>query len=258
MVAPESVNLIVTSPPYADQRKRQYGSIAPDEYIDWFLPKAEQFQKVLAPDGSFILNIKEKTVGGQRHTYVMNLVMALQRQGWRWVDEYIWHKKNAFPGKWPNRFRDAFERLHHFTIADKFKMRQDAVMVPQSERSKVRARSLRPEDDCDHIPSTGSGMITNWAKSIKRDMVYPSNVLHLGTATPRYRHPAAFPQKLPEWFIKLFTDAGDLVLDPFAGSGTTLAAAELLDRRAIGMDTSIEYCELMGGRFGVKWKGVPA
>ena len=101
----QCIDLIVTSPPYADQRATTYGGIKPDDYVDWFLPRAAQFLRVLKPGGSFVLNIKEKAVNGERHTYVLELILALRKQGWLWTEEYIWHKKNCYPGKWPNRFR---------------------------------------------------------------------------------------------------------------------------------------------------------
>lgn len=88
-----SVDLIVTSPPYADQRKNTYGGISPDKYVDWFLPISTQLLRVLKPSGTFILNIKEKVVEGERSTYVMELVLEMRKQGWLWTEEFIWHKK---------------------------------------------------------------------------------------------------------------------------------------------------------------------
>lgn len=102
-----SVDLIVTSPPYADQRKNIYGGIHPDRYVEWFLPISAELLRVLKPSGTFILNIKEKVLNGERSTYVMELILAMRKQGWLWTEEFIWHKKNAYPGKWPNRFRDS-------------------------------------------------------------------------------------------------------------------------------------------------------
>ncbi|MDO8094533.1 MAG: DNA methyltransferase [Candidatus Brocadiales bacterium] len=104
------INLIVTSPPYADCKKKSYGGIHPDKYVEWFLPISKELKRALKPDGSFILNIKEKAVNGERHTYVIELILEMRKQGWLWTEEYIWHKKNCYPGKWPNRFRDAWER----------------------------------------------------------------------------------------------------------------------------------------------------
>lgn len=86
-------DLIITSPPYADCRAGTYGGIPPDEYVEWFLPRSEQLLRVLKRTGTFILNIKEKVVSGERHTYVIELILALRRQGWFWTEEFIWHKK---------------------------------------------------------------------------------------------------------------------------------------------------------------------
>ena len=89
----DSIDLIFTSPPYADQRKKTYGGISPDEYVDWFLPKADQFMRVLKPTGTFILNIKERVSNGERHTYVIELILRMREQGWLWTEEFMWHKK---------------------------------------------------------------------------------------------------------------------------------------------------------------------
>src|SRR5271157_6191252 len=122
-------DLIVTSPPYSDQRRKTYGGIHPDDYVDWFLPKSKAFLRVLKPTGTFILNIKEKVVDGERHTYVIELIQKMREQGWLWTEEYIWHKKNTYPGKWPNRFRDSWEHCYQFTKSRKFKMYQEEVMI---------------------------------------------------------------------------------------------------------------------------------
>ena len=199
-VETQSVDLIFTSPPYADQRKKSYGGVHPDQYFGWFLPRALELKRCLKPTGSFILNIKEKALNGERHTYVIQLILALQASGWLWVEEYCWHKKTAYPGKWPNRFRDSWERLLHFTVNK------------------------------------------HW------DNVYPSNVVHMSPEVKYRQHPAPFPVSLPDWFIRLFTDQGDTVLDPFAGAGSTLIAASTLQRKAIGVDISSNYCALMRER----------
>jgi len=141
-----SVDLIVTSPPYADQRKSTYGGIHPDKYVEWFLPISEQLIRVLKPTGTFILNIKEKVVDGERSTYVIELILEMRKQGWLWTEEFIWHKKNCYPGKWPNRFRDAWERLLQFNKNKKFNMYQEEVMVPMGEWAKSRLKNLSETD----------------------------------------------------------------------------------------------------------------
>ncbi len=238
------VDLIVTSPPYADQRKNTYGGIKPDEYIDWFLPKAQAFYRVLKPKGTFILNIKERVVNGERHTYVIELILAMRSQGWLWTEEFIWHKKNSFPGKWPNRFRDNWERLLQFNKQKKFKMYQEAVMVPVGDWAKDRLAKLSATDRVRDESKVGSGFGKNISHWVNRKKVYPTNVLHMATECANQNHSAVFPVDLPSWFIKLFTEPNDVVLDPFIGSGTTAVAALQLGRRYVGIDTEAEYVDL--------------
>jgi DNA modification methylase len=239
-----SVDLIFTSPPYADQRQTAYGGVKPNQYVDWFLPKAIQFQRVLKPTGTFILNIKERVVNGERHTYVLELIMRMRDQGWLWTEEFIWHKKNSYPGKWPNRFRDNWERLIQFNREKKFNMYQEAVMVPVGDWAKTRLANLSETDRTRDESKVGSGFGKNVSNWVGRDMVYPTNVLHMATESSNQNHSATFPVDLPAWFIKLFTQAGDIVLDPFIGSGTTALAAIELARAYIGIDTNKEFVDL--------------
>lgn len=244
----QSIDLIFTSPPYADQRKETYGGIHPDKYVEWFLPFSEEFKRVLKTDGTFILNIKEKVVKAERHIYVINLIQALREQGWLWTEEFIWRKKNSMPGKWPNRFRDGWERLLQFNPHRKFRMYQDAVMIPVSDWIKTRLNRLSAMDKTRTVSSTGSGFGKNLSNWVDREMVYPDNVLYISTEISDKGHSAAFPQELPEWFIKLFTLPGDTVLDPFLGSGTTAAAAFNLDRRYVGIEIKPEFYRLAVNR----------
>ena len=232
------VNLIVTSPPYADARRDNTRAwIRPEDYVEWFLPRADEMYRVLADDGSFVLNIKEKVMNGERHTYVMELVLALRKRRWLWTEEYIWYKTNAMPGRWSTRFRDAWEHLYQFTKSHKFKMNQSEVMIPSKETSEERRKhKASSSSEIRQETQTGSGFgITR--KNAVRDTIYPDNVLSGGSAAnSKSVHSATFPEYLPEFFIKLFTDERDLVLDPFAGSGTTCRVAERLNRNAIGID----------------------
>lgn len=240
-----TIDLVVTSPPYADQRKSTYGGVSTDQYVEWFLPISEQLLRVLKPTGTFILNIKEKVVNGERSTYVMELILAMRKQGWLWTEEFIWHKKNSYPGKWPNRFRDAWERLLQFNKSKKFAMYQEEVMVPMGDWAKTRLKNLSETDKRRDNSKVGSGFGKNISNWVDRDKAYPTNVLHLATECNNKKHSAAFPEELPQWFMKLFTQEGDTVLDPFAGSGTTLFVAERMGRNVIGIELMQEYYQMI-------------
>ncbi|MDR3252292.1 MAG: site-specific DNA-methyltransferase [Tannerella sp.] len=241
----DSVDLIFTSPPYADQRKSTYGGVSVDDYVEWFLPITKELLRVLKPSGTFILNIKEKVVNGERSTYVMELILEMKKQGWLWTEEFIWHKKNCFPGKWSNRFRDAWERLLQFNKTKTFNMYQDAVRVPVGDWAKNRLKNLSDTDKIRDNAKNGSGFGKNVSNWIGRETVYPTNVLHLSTECNNKNHSAAFPEGLPEWFIKLFSVEGDTILDPFMGSGTTNIVAQRLNRHSIGIEILPEYYEMV-------------
>ena len=238
-----SVDLIVTSPPYADSRKDTYGGVDPDDYVEWFAPIGAELLRVLKPSGTFVLNIKERVVAGERHTYVLELIQALRAQGWLWTEEFVWHKKNSYPGKWPNRFRDGWERLLQFNKSRKFAMHQDAVMVPVGDWANARLRTLSKTDRRRDPSAVGSGFGKNISNWIGRQQVYPNNVLHLATECGNKSHSAVFPEALPEWFIKLFTQPGDVVLDPFLGSGTTAVVAHRMHRHVIGIEIASDYVD---------------
>jgi site-specific DNA-methyltransferase (adenine-specific)/site-specific DNA-methyltransferase (cytosine-N4-specific) len=238
-----SIDLIFTSPPYANQRANTYGGVKPSEYVNWFLPKAEQFLRVLKPTGTFILNIKERVVNGERHTYVIELILRMGEQGWLWTEEFMWHKKNSYPGKWPNRFRDSWERLLQFNKHRKFNMYQEEVMVPVGDWAKTRLNNLSETDKTRDESKVESGFGKNVSNWIGRDKVYPTNVIHMATECSNRSHSAAFPEELPTWFIKLFTIREDIVMDPFIGSGTTAVAAKRLKRNYVGIDVNEEYCQ---------------
>ena len=245
----DSIDLIVTSPPYADQRKKSYGGVKNNEYVSWFLPISAQLFRVLKPTGTFILNIKENVVNGERSTYVLELILEMHKQGWLWTEEFIWHKKNCYPGKWPNRFRDAWERVLQFNKHKKFNMYQEEVMVPTGDWAKPRLKKLSDTDCRRDDSKVGSGFGKNISNWVGREMAYPTNVLHLATECNNKNHSAAFPEELPKWFIKLFTKQGDTVLDPFMGSGTTVVVADRLCRNAIGIEIVPEYYEMVKNQF---------
>lgn len=243
-----SFDLIITSPPYADSRKSTYGGIKPEKYVDWFLPRSKEFLRVLKPTGTFILNIKEKVTNGERHTYVIELILELKKQGWLWTEEYIWHKKNSFPGKWPNRFRDAWERCLQFNKTKKFKMFQDEVRVPMGDWAERRLQKLGKNDIIRNESNVGSGFGKNISNWVDRELAYPTNVLHLATETGNKNHSAVFPKEIPRWFVNLFTEVGDWVLDPFVGSGTTSLVSQKLNRNSVGIEILKDNCDIAQSR----------
>jgi site-specific DNA-methyltransferase (adenine-specific)/site-specific DNA-methyltransferase (cytosine-N4-specific) len=251
----KSIGLIVTSPPYADKRKKSYDGVHPAKYVAWFLPIAKELYRVLKDDGSFILNIKEHPQNGERGTYVLELILALKKQGWFWIEEYCWYKKNSFPGKWPNRFRDSWERCLHFTKDKEFKMYQDAVKVPIGDWAAKRFKSMSENDFIRHISKNNSHLGRNVSNWLDKKKVYPhnvivfeeehrlylSNVVETAVDSSNKNHSAIFPLELPTWFIRLFSKKDDVVLDPFLGSGTTAIAAVLHKRKYVGIELKEEY-----------------
>lgn len=160
--------------------------------------------------------------------------------GYRWVEEYIWHKTTAMPGKWKYRFRDSWERILHFSKTCDIKMNQDAVKVPIGDWTNARLTNMS-NNDKKRMPSAtnpkSGRRMANWDG---KKMVLPTNVLHKAPVCHNTGHSAAFPEWLPEFFIKLLTNKGDVVLDPFVGSGTTIRVAARLGRTPIGIDIQRE------------------
>ena len=243
-------NLIVTSPPYADARKKHYDSIIPDEYPDFFLSFQAEFWRVLADNGSLVINIKDKVVDGVRNRYVWKTIMALADAGWLCIDDYLWVKPNAMPGYWKNRLRDEWEYCFHLTKNARFAIYQDQVKVPLGNWAEQRLKKLDGKSAERHNSENESGFgrdLRNW---LGKDLVLPGNTVQLGLVGKNMGHPAVFPTGLPAFFIKLLTKAGDNVLDPFAGSGTTgVAAAELL-RNVVLIDNQPDYFQAMKARLG--------
>ncbi len=240
--------LIFTSPPYADARKGHYDSVHPDEFPEFFASFHEQFWRVLADDGSLVINIKDKVVDGVRHRYVWRTILMLNDLGWRSVDDYLWLKPNAMPGHWPNRLRDEWEYCFHLTKNRQFAMYQDAVKRPIGDWTEKRLAKLQGKSAERHNSENRSGFgrdLRNW---LDKDLVLPGNTVTAAVVGKNMGHPAVFPAPLAEFFIKLFTQAGDRVLDPFAGSGTTGLAAETLGREAVLIENQAAYVELIQKR----------
>jgi site-specific DNA-methyltransferase (adenine-specific) len=206
-------NLIITSPPYADARKKHYSSISPDNYPDFLCSFHKEFWRVLSEDGSFVLNIKDKVVNGVRNRYVWKTIDKLSDLGWFCVDDYIWYKTNAMPGYWKNRLRDEWEYCFHLTKNKHFKMFQDSVKKPIGNWAEPRLKKLSGKSAERHNSENNSGFGRDLRSWQNKKTVLPGNVLTIPLVGKNMGHPAVFPVGLPEFFIKLFTDTGDKILD---------------------------------------------
>src|SRR4051812_2856975 len=218
-------DLIVTSPPYADARKQHYDSIHPDEFADWLITFHQPFWDALKPDGSLVINIKDKVVDGQRHRFVWDTMQRLGDLGWYAIDDYIWHKTNPMPGFWPSRLRDAWEYCFHLSKVKRPYINFDAVKRPIGDWSQTRLAKLGKNDTSRQNSVNRSGFGRDISRWVERDTVLPDNVLSLPLVGKNKGHPAVFPVDLPRFFIRLLSPEGGLVVDPFAGSGTTAVAA---------------------------------
>ena len=195
----------------------------------------------LAADGSFFVNIKAHAEDGQRHLYVFDLVVAHARR-WSWLfkDDLVWFKR-SMPGEWPDRFRNDWEPVFHFAPSKAIKFRPMNV-VHESDA----CRSYAPNGGRTFGGNIGIGDIGHVS-----GLARPGNVIEISTREnpDGNAHSAAFPPRLPEFFIKAFSDAGDLVVDPFLGSGSTLIAAAKTGRVARGFEISPRYCDVIRRRW---------
>lgn len=238
----EQVDLIVTSPPYADARKKHYDGVHPDKYADWFMTFHESFYKALKPSGSLVINIKDKVVNGVRHRYVWKTIEVLCGQGWYAIDDYVWHKTNPMPGFWPNRLRDGWEYCFHLSKAKQPYFNSDAVRKPIGDWVSSRLLKLGQNDLSRHNSVNASGFGRDISKWVGKKTVLPSNVISKPLVGKNKGHPAVFPVDLPLFFIKLLCPENGLVVDPFAGSGTTGVAALSLGRDCVLIDNNDQYC----------------
>jgi site-specific DNA-methyltransferase (adenine-specific) len=238
----QRADLIITSPPYADARKRHYDSVAPAAYAEWLLSFHEPFLSVLKPEGSLVINIKDKVVDGVRHRYVWDTIAALHRCGWHAIDDYIWRKPNAMPGFWPTRLRDGWEYCFHLSRTKRPYINFAAVRKPIGDWATARLANLGRNDRSRQNSSNKSGFgrdISYWSK---QDHVLPDNVLSLPVVGKNKGHPAVFPVELPAFFIRLLCPENGLIIDPFSGSGTTAIAAVQERRSCILIDNNDKYC----------------
>lgn len=239
-----SVDLFFTSPPYADQRA--YSRINPDRYVEWFLPFARVMYDATSETGSLVINIKNRVANrgalkGQRHPYVYQLVIALQHMGWRWVETYIWAKPNAVPGRFGPRTKDSFEYVYHFARGPKPHFDLDAVRVPyKADAAEIARRKL----DRLGRRTTEAGFGRDRTKTYLLGGADPGNVVSVGQTYNQHKgvaHTAAMPEGLAEFFIRSMSPPNGLVIDPFAGGGTTVVVGRRLGRRAAGFELHSDF-----------------
>lgn len=239
----EQVDLIVTSPPYADARRKHYDSTHPNKFVEWFLTFHEPFFNALKPSGSLILNIKDKVVNGVRHRYVWHMIEALSDRGWLCIEDYIWQKTNPMPGHWPTRFRDGWEYCFHLAKSKRPYINQAAVRKPIGSWVESRLKKLGDNDLSRHNSINESGFGRDLSRWVDKKTVLPTNVLSIALVGKNKGHPAVFPVDLPLFFIKLLCPENGLVVDPFAGSGTTGLAALSVGRECVLIDNNESYCQ---------------
>jgi site-specific DNA-methyltransferase (adenine-specific) len=242
-----SVDLVITSPPYSNicSYGKDVSVKKPDDYVDWILPLFKEIHRVLKPSGSFILNINDICVGGYRSTFVYDLISRNNKETkLKLYDDYTWYKKSGIPNGSKKRFRKMTEYIFHFVKDNKqMKFYMDRVMEPAADSFKDRIKS----------PINNDSEIVDGVRNRKKvmwkdyDLVRPDNVFRFNTASSSrdnfIRHPAPFHRDLPEYFINLLTDEGDIVLDVFSGIGTTGLPCRDLNRQYIGYELNPKYAE---------------
>ena len=240
--ASNSIDLIITSPPYADMKTYiDDTGIAPDKYVEWFMPFIKEIERVLKPSGSFILNINDRVVNRFRHPDVFDLVSAIHKDtGFKMFERLFWNKMKGLANA--HRFGDRVEFIFWFVKGHGFTFNLDEMRVPYSAVSvkrmekPIKARFVRDGEVTE--------MNDKWKPNEKGAL--PPTLVSISSETKRIAntHVAVFPVPLVEYFIKGATNEGDLVIDPFAGTGTTGVACKNLNRVFRGFEKQAEYVEI--------------
>jgi DNA modification methylase len=273
-----AINVAFTSPPYAEQREYDHASgfepIPPDRYVEWFKPVAANVAHHLAPDGSWFVNIKPSVDGLDTSLYVFDLVIAHVREwGWHFATEFCWERVGV-PKSVTQRFKNQFEPIYQFARG-RWKMRPDAVRhesenVPRAAGPGVGQTSWRDvhgnggnagsisfgpvKKRRNGFPSQEGFQGTDWQKGaplgvplehIGPGLAYPGNRLPTFTTSHQaLGHAAAFPVGLPDFFCKAYADPGDVIYDPFCGTGSTIIAAQQTGCVGVGCDLSPIYVDV--------------
>lgn len=263
----DSIDLVLTSPPFALQRKKTYGNVEQDDYVEWLLEFCQKVYRVLSPTGSFVLDLggayQSKRPVRSLHNYRI-LIELCDRLDFRLAEEFFWFNPSKLPSpiEWVNkqkiRAKDAVNTVWWLSKTDRPKANVSNVLVPYSDRMKKLHANPEKYYKPKERPS-GHDISKNFA--IDNGGAIPSNLLEIPNTESNSSyiqvcksagvapHPARFPQKLPTFFIKFLTDPGDKVLDIFAGSNTTGFAAEELARKWIAFEEDPSYLAASAFRF---------
>lgn len=263
-LAPDSVDLVVTSPPYALHFKKEYGNADQGDYVEWFLPFAAEIRRVLKPSGSFVLNLGGAWQAGApiRSLYHFRVVLALCDQlDYQLAQEFFWYNpaKMPAPAEWVNvrriRVKDSVEYIFWFTKNPFAKANNRKVLLEYSpDMKRLIQRGVK-------ATTRPSGHAIRETFATDQGGAIPPNLIQCGNnesnsayirgtkAAGAKVHPARFPADLPRFFIEFLTESGDLVLDPFAGSNTTGAVAEELGRKWISCELNPDYAAASELRF---------
>jgi DNA modification methylase len=217
--------------------------------VNWFEAVQANVKRHLAKDGSFFLNIKEHMEDGERHMYVLELLLSLRKEwGWLHIDTFAWTHQ-GFPISVKTRFKNQWEPIYHLGHTHKIKPINFDVVGLEVSKSQIKGSKRYQEGYREPKTESGYSDAKN-SGNLSKEFEYtrPGNVLNinLGAGGQEYRiQSAAYPVALPEFFIKAFSDECDRVYDPFGGSGTTAVAAHRNNRRSLLMEISPKYCDLI-------------
>ncbi|NWF58664.1 MAG: site-specific DNA-methyltransferase [Fischerella sp.] len=257
-----TINLIITSPPFALIRKKEYGNESAEKYIEWFLPFAYEFKRVLVDDGSFVLDLGGAYLPGNpvRSIYQYELLVRLCKEVGFFLAQEFYHYNPArlpTPAEWVTirriRVKDSVNVVWWLSKTPHPKADNRKVLKPYSQSMKQLLKNgykakMRPSghDISEKFQKNNQGAIPPNLLEIANT---ESNSVYLRRckAAGIQPHPARFPQGFAEFFIKFLTDEGDLILDPFAGSNTTGFVAETLQRRWISFEMNENYA--IGSRY---------
>ena len=246
-------NGVFTSPPYAEQREEQYGGVPTAEYVEWWEAVQANIKANLAGDGSFFVNIKPHAEQAQRNLYVIDLVCSMVRRwAWLFVEEFCW-LRTGIPQQVVNRFKNQFEPVYQFVNFDGFKFRPESVRHP-SDSVPLALGPGAGDTNAARRQGKGGGAIQG--NRIVQGLAYPGNVLDLRQNADALGHAAAFPVALPDFFIRAYSDVGDVWIDPFCGSGTTIVAAHNNKRIGMGIEQKPEYCAVVLERMATAFPGI--